>query len=250
LTASGLGVGYSGQRTLPFRLRDTLTIVATGLLAAAPAVAQVPPTKADYAQYTGIFAAAARSDSTKIAKLVAAGEYAGMRDSHGRTALHVATYRKRHDAMRVLAAATGDPNVLDADGYDIVTIAAVANDVLRVALAIGCSPRNVIGPDGGTALIAAAKRGNEAAVRTLIRAGAPLDHVDKLGYTALTAAIARGDGDKRHAATVRTLVAAGASVDFPDRAGATPLALARQRGYHEIAAILESAHVRRPSDRS
>jgi ankyrin repeat protein len=184
----------------------------------------------------------------KIAKLVKAGEYAGMRDSHGRTALHVAAYRKRHDAMRVLAAATGDPNVVDADGYDIVTIAAVANDVetLRVALAIGCSPRNVVGPDGSNALIAAAERGNEAAVRTLTRAGAPLDYVNKLGYTALTGAITKGDGGKRYTATLRTLVAAGANVDVPDRTGATPLALARQQGYREMAAILESARAKRP----
>src|SRR6516162_2107817 len=88
----------------------------------ASTVAQVPPTASEYAQYTGIFAAVVRSDSTKVAKLIAAGEYAGVRDSRGRTPLHVATYRKRHDAMRVLAAATGDPNVLDGEGYDIVTI--------------------------------------------------------------------------------------------------------------------------------
>lgn len=226
-------------------LRTILLIVA-GFAWCASGLAQVPPTAAEYAQYTGIFAAAARGDSTKIAKLIAAGEYAGMRDGHGRTALHVATYRKRHDAMRVLAVATGDPNVLDADGYDIVTIAAVANDVetLRVALAIGCSPRNVVGPDGSNALIAAAERGNEGAVRTLIRAGAPLDYIDKRGNTALTGAITKGDGGKRYTATVKTLVAAGARVDIPDRTGATPLALARTRNYREMTAILESVGAR------
>jgi hypothetical protein len=148
--------------------------------------------------------------------------------------------------MRVLAAATGDPNVLDADGYDIVTIAAVVNDVstLRVALAVGCSPRNVTGPDGSTALIAAAERGNEASVRALIRAGAPLDYVDKLGDTALSGAITKGDGGPRHTATLKTLIAAGANVNIPDRTGATPLALARTRNYREMTAILESAGAR------
>jgi len=206
----------------------------------------VAPTAAEYAHYTGIFAAAARNDSTKIAKLVAAGEYAGMRDSHGRTALHVATYRKRHDAMRVLAAATGDPNVLDADGFDIVTMAAVADDVgtLRVALEIGCSPRNVVGSDGTTALIAAAQRGNDRAVRALIAAGAMVDYVNKRGHTALTGAIAGGDGGKRHTATLKALVAARANVNLADRTGATPLALARARGYREMVAILESAGAR------
>jgi len=224
----------------------TFTPIVVSLVWCASGLAQVPPTAAEYAQYTGIFAAAARNDSTKIAKLIAAGEYAGMRDAHGRTALHVAAYRKRHDAMRVLAAATGDPNVFDADGYDIVTIAAVANEVptLRVALAIGCSPRNVVGPDGSNALIAAAERGNEATVRTLTRAGAPLDYVDKLGNTALTGAITKGDGGKRPIATLKTLIAAGANVNIADRTGATPLALARARNYREMTAILESAGAR------
>jgi hypothetical protein len=148
--------------------------------------------------------------------------------------------------MRVLAAATGDPNVLDADGYDIVTIAAVVNDVgtLRVALAVGCSPRNVTGPDETTALIAAAERGHDASVRTLIRAGAQLDYVDKLGYTALSGAIGKGDGGSRHIATLKTLIAAGANMNIADRTGATPLALARTRGYREMIAILESAGAR------
>ena len=228
------------------RVVRTPPLIVVGLVWSVSGVAQVPPTAAEYAQYTGIFAAAARGDSTKIAKLVAAGEYAGMRDAHGRTALHVATYRKRHDAMRLLAAATGDPNVLDADGYDIVTMAAVTNDVstLRVALAIGCSPRNVTGPDSSNALIAAAQRGNEASVRALIRAGAPLDYVDKLGYTALTGAIAKGDGGARYTATLKALIAAGANVNIADRTGATPLALTRTRGYREMSAILESAGAR------
>lgn len=210
------------------------------------AFGQVAPTAAEYAQYTGLFAAAARNDTTKIVKLLRAGEYAGVRDSHGRTPLHVAAYRRSHDAMRVLVRATHDPNVLDVDGYDIVTIAAAAGDVdtLRVALAMGCSPRTVAGPEATTALILAARRGNEGAVRALVRAGAPLDHVDKLGETALIAAILRSDGGRRHTAAVRTLVAGGANVNIPDGTGTTPLGLARSRGYREMVVTLEQAGAR------
>jgi len=229
------------------RLAAVIALHAAGFGWCPSTLAQVPPTAAEYAQYTGIFAAAVRNDSTKIAKLIADGAYAGMRDSHGRTPLHVATFRKRHDAMRVLAAATGEPNVLDNDGYDIATIAAVANDAdtLRVAFAIGCSPVNIVGPDNSTALIAAAQRGNDLAVRVLVGAGVQLDYVNNAGNTALTAAIAMGDGGKRYVTTVKLLVAAGANVNVADRSGATPLALASARGYQEMIAILQQPRAKR-----
>jgi ankyrin repeat protein len=97
--------------------------------------------------------------------------------------LHVAAFARQHDAMRALAKAGVDPNALESDRYDIVTIAAVADDVptLDVALAVGGRATNVTSRYDGTALIAAAHLGHESVVRRLIRAGAPLDHVSNLG---------------------------------------------------------------------
>lgn len=47
--------------------------------------------------------------------------------------------------MRALVAAGADPNALENDRYDIVTIAAAANDVptLETALALGASAKNI-----------------------------------------------------------------------------------------------------------
>jgi hypothetical protein len=218
-------------------------VAGIGMASCCACFAQLPPTAAEYAQYTGLFAAAARNDTTKIVKLLRAGEYAGMRDDHGRTPLHVAAWRKSHDAMRLLVRATHDPNVLDNDGYDIVAIAAAVGDVpgLRLALAMGCSPRRAAGADGSTALIVAASRGDDAAVRALLRGGAPIDYRDKKGETALSAAIAKGKAGMRQVATVKTLVAAGAKLDVVDATGQTPLAVARARRLSEIAAVLERA---------
>ena len=81
-------------------------------------------------------------------------------------------------------------------------------------------------------------------VRELIRAGAPLDHVNNLGWTALIESIVLGDGGPRHVDTLRALVEAGANVNLADRGGTTPLALARGRGYREMVAILEHAGAR------
>jgi uncharacterized protein len=81
-------------------------------------------------------------------------------------------------------------------------------------------------------------------VRTLIDAGAPLDHVNNLGWTALIESIVLGDGGMRHTAVLKDLVAAGANVNLGDRSGDTPLTLAKKRGLGEMAKILEAAGAR------
>ncbi|MEO8137049.1 MAG: ankyrin repeat domain-containing protein, partial [Betaproteobacteria bacterium] len=93
----------------------------------------------------------------------------------------------------------------------------------------------------GTALIAAAHLGHDGAVRQLIAAGAPLDHVNNLHWTAVIESIVLGNGGKRHVETLRALVAAGAGLRLADGQGNTPLALARSRGYLPMVELLEKA---------
>jgi ankyrin repeat protein len=221
-------------------MRSALVVIA---LATASAAAQVPPSASESSSYTGLFAAAARGDAAGIAKLAASGADVGARDGNRRTPLIVAAFAGQRDAMRALVAAGADANAQDADRYDIVTIAAVANDLptLEVALALGCRVTNVTSRYDGTALIAAAHLGHVEVVRTLIRAGAPLDHVNNLGWTALIESIVLGDGGPRHLATLTSLVDAGANVNLPDRMGASPLKLAEARGYREMVKVLNRA---------
>jgi len=77
-------------------------------------------------------------------------------------------------------------------------------------------------------------------VRQLIAAGAPLDHVNNLHWTALIESIVLGNGGPRHQATLQALVKAGASQALTDRQGNTPLQLARQRGYDAMVQMLVS----------
>jgi ankyrin repeat protein len=196
--------------------------------------------------YSGLHAAAARGDIADIEKRIKAGENKEATDARGRTPLHVAAFQKKHDAARVLMKLGADPNKLEVDRYDIITIASVANDVpmLKIAIEGGGNPKAITSRYDGTALIAAAHLGHAEVVRVLIAAKAPLDHVNNLNWTALIESIVLGNGGKNHTDTLRALVDAGANLNIPDGSGSTPLKLARNRGYTEMTAILEKAGAR------
>ncbi|MBR1196387.1 ankyrin repeat domain-containing protein [Bradyrhizobium sp. AUGA SZCCT0240] len=220
-----------------------LALLLIALVTALPAFAQIAPTETEVRAYSGLHAAAARGDVAEIEQRIASNENKDATDSRQRTPLHVAVYLKKHDAARALIRLGADPNKLEADRYDIITIAAVANDVpmLRIAIEGGGNPKAVTSRYDGTALIAAAHLGHAEVVRMLIAAKAPLDHVNNLKWTALIESIVLGDGGSNHTETLRALVEAGADVNIPDGSGATPLKLAKGRGYREMVAILEKA---------
>ncbi|GCL65231.1 hypothetical protein AQPW35_43120 [Rubrivivax pictus] len=215
-----------------------------GLLLAAAAQAQVVPSAAEQAGYTGVLAAAWRGDAAALAGTDAAA--LRQRDGHGRTALHIATHARQHAAIRALVQAGADIAALDNDRYDAVTIAAVADDepTLALLLQLGASARLVTSRWDGTALIAAAHLGHDGVVRQLIAAGAPLDHVNNLHWTALIEAVVLGDGGPRHQRAVQALLQAGASTRLADRDGRTPLQLAQARGYTAMVAALQAAGAR------
>jgi ankyrin repeat protein len=213
---------------------------------AAFAPAQQAPSPAELKVYAGLHAAAARGDVAEIERLIAAGEKPNIQDAKSRTPLHVAAFGGHYGAVRTLIRLGADPNALEAQRYDIVTIAAVQNDldVLMAALENGADPRAITSPYKGTALIAAAHLGHAETVHTLIIAGAPLDHVNNLGWTALMESVVLGNGGKDHTATLEALIKAGADVNIADRQGITPLGHARARGYSDMVRILETAGAR------
>ena len=218
-------------------------LLSVALAMPLPAAAQVAPSAAEAARYDGLHAAAWHGRVADIDKLIVAGASPDHRDAQGRTPLHVATFQRHGNAIRALAKAGADLGALENDRYDAVTIAAVADDeaTLALLLSLGASPSLVTSRYDGTALIAAAHLGHAGVVRQLIAAGAPLDHVNNLHWTAVIESIVLGDGGPRHQQTLEALVKAGASLELADRSGNTPLALARSRGYENMVRVLESA---------
>ncbi len=215
-------------------------------LTAGPAHAQQAPSSAEITAYQGLHAAAHTGDLAMIERLATQASAREARDSNGRTPLHVAAFARQPAAVAALIRAGADTSALDAGRYDAVTIAAVANDEasLRTLLDLGASASLVTSRYDGTALIAAAHLGHDGVVEQLIAAGAPLDHVNNLHWTALIEAIVLGDGGARHQRTMRALLNAGADTQLSDRDGQTPLQLARARGYDTMVQMLTQAGAR------
>ena len=106
---------------------------------------------------------------------------------------------------------------------------------MSLAIALGNDPGLTTSPYDGTALIAAAHLGHVEVVRRLIAAGAPLDHVNNLHWTAVIESVILGDGGENHQAVLDALLSAGSDRTLADRDGITPLQHAETRGYVEMA---------------
>ncbi|WP_306327747.1 ankyrin repeat domain-containing protein, partial [Streptomyces venezuelae] len=155
------------------------------------------------------------------------------------TLLHAA--RNDHVAVaRVLLAAGADPNAQDdrRDSPWLVTGVTGGVAMMRALLTAG-PDLTLTNRYGGTALIPAAERGHVAYVRAVLaETSIDVDHVNRLGWTALLEAVILGTGGRAHQEVVALLLAAGADPDLPDAHGDTALHHADRHGLSEIATLL------------
>jgi uncharacterized protein len=214
---------------------NSLIAIFIGL--ALPALAQTAPSAREVATFDGLLKAAHEDDAARIKELVAKGADVDARDAMGRTPAIVAAFASADDALRALAEAGADMNARENQAYDVVTISAVADDpeLMSLAIELGNDPGLVTSPYDGTALIAAAHLGHVEVVRRLIAAGAPLNHVNNLHWTAVIEAVVLGDGGPDHLAVLDALLSAGADRSLADHDSVTPLEHAEARGFTEMA---------------
>ena len=141
-----------------------LVAVGAAQFAGAVSLAQTPPSERELRIYAGLHDAAARGNAAEIEQLVAEGEKPTIQDANSRTPLHVAAFLRQYEAARALIRLGANPNALDAQRYDIITIV----DALVEAGA------DVTLPDrhGITALQHARTRGYSQIARILENAGA------------------------------------------------------------------------------
>ena len=129
-----------------FKLLPAAAAALALLAAPSPLQAQNPPTDRDLQVYAGLHAAAASGDVAEIEKLIAEGEKVNLQDSNSRTPLIVAAFRKQHAAAQALLRLGANANARDLQGYDILTIAAVQNDLdlVKIALAQLCIRKSLL----------------------------------------------------------------------------------------------------------
>ncbi|MFG2898022.1 ankyrin repeat domain-containing protein [Streptomyces zaomyceticus] len=191
-----------------------------------------------------LLAAAALGDTVTVGAALAAGARVDVRDHRRRTPLLRAARHDHVATARVLLAAGADPNAQDdrCDSPWLVTGVTGGVAMMRTLLPAGPDLR-LTDRYGGTALIPAAERGHVAYVRAVLdETSVDVDHVNRLGWTALLEAVILGTGGRAHQDVVALLLAAGADPGLPDPHGRTALDHAVRHGLTGIAALLEGRH--------
>ncbi len=198
-------------------------------------------------QGKAVLKAVERGDRTGLQKLLKQGAPVTARNPARATALLLAVRKRDAAAVKLLVQAGADVNAQDNIKDSPFLLAGALGDVEILKLLIAAKP----GPDftkvnryGGSALIPACERGHVDAVKLLIKAGVPVDHVNRLGWTGLLEAIILADGGKQHQQIVQALLKAGADPNLADKDKVRPLQHAKQRGYAKIVALLAAAGAR------
>lgn len=190
-----------------------------------------------------LLTAARTGDTDGVRTAIEGGARVDVRDEELRTPLLLAVHGDRVGAARLLVAAGADPDAQDRREESPWLATGVTGSVAMLHVLLPAGPdltlRNRF---GGIALIPASERGHVAYVREVLRlTDIDVDHVNRLGWTALLEAVILGDGGRAHLEVVEALLAAGATPGLPDGDGVTALAHAERRGFTELAALLRAA---------
>ncbi len=182
-------------------------------------------------------------DESGIEAALAAGADKELRDETGKTPLLRAVHSRHTKAVRALINAGADVNAQDniSDSPFLYAGAEGLTEIVALLMNAGAD-YTVYNRYGGSALIPACERGHVATVEILLSDKSfPVNHINRLGWTALLEAVILGTGGAVHREIVKKLIAAGADVTIADKDGISPLAHAREKGQFEIVQLLEEA---------
>lgn len=163
-------------------------------------------------------------------------------NSRRETPLMQALYLERLQLAELLIAAGADVNAQDDLQNTPFLYAGAEGNTAIVALALEHGAKfDRYNRYAGTALIPAAEKGHLDTVKLLANTpDYPINHVNRLGWTALMEAIVLSDGGETHVQIVKLLLDAGADANLPDHQGITPLQHAKQRNQSAMVKLLQS----------
>ncbi|MGV4415255.1 ankyrin repeat domain-containing protein [Chryseobacterium sp. T1] len=162
-------------------------------------------------------------------------------DSKGRSLLLIAVVEKKINIAKILVEYKADVNQQDQqlDSPFLYAGASGQTELVKLFLANGAR-FDIFNRYNGTALIPACERGHVETVKVLANTeGFPIDHVNRLGWTALMEAVILGNGSLKYQQIIKILKDKDAK-DIADKDGITALEHAKSLGYKEIIKILES----------
>lgn len=180
--------------------------------------------------------------AAEVDDLLRAGADTETRDGSNRTPLLLAVTEDHIEVARLLVTAGADADALD-DQHDTPwLVTGVTGSVEMAQVLLPADPDLTIrNRFGGISHIPASERGHADYVDFVLdNTDIAVDHVNDLAWTALLEAVVLGEGTERWQRIVQSLVDHGADVSIADRDGVTPLQHARNRGFTEIAAILQN----------
>lgn len=154
--------------------------------------------------------------------------------------LMIATYQNDYSLAALLVKRGADPNQQDELLNSPFLYAGASGylDLVKLYLAYGAR-FDVYNRYHGTALIPAAEKGHVEVVRLLAHTkNFPINHVNKLGWTALMEAVVLGDGSKDYVEIVNILLKAGADKNIPDKDGIYAIEHAKRKGFNDIVELL------------
>lgn len=218
----------------------TLLLLSLMAVFASCSAHEQPATNEMIMEQQNIIELVKRNDLPGVQAMLDRGAKVNTQDKNKRSLLLLATIDKQNEMAGLLVKNGADVNLQD-DRQDSPFLYAGASgqtELVKLFLTNGAR-FDVFNRYNGSALIPACERGHVETVRVLANTkDYPIDHVNRLGWTALMEAVVLGDGGKRHQEVVQILKDAGADLTIPDKDGITALQHARKRGFREIARIL------------
>ncbi len=178
-----------------------------------------------------------------LAKILQRNPALEIKDEEGRTPLMIAAYKADNEIAKMLIDAGANVNAQDKMLNSAFLYAGASGNVDLLKWCLASKPDfRLYNRYGGTALIPAAEKGHLEIVQILSNIkDYPIDHINKLGWTALLEAIILSEANEKQTEIVKVLVQAGANVNIADKNGISPLKHAQKRNLNAIEKILTAA---------